>query len=165
MIADIRAVFEARKDPARLEAFRRNVDFGCGVARFRAAPFNDTAFEELLSSGRLNMISDQQLRGEIRDLATAQAAAEKQVGYGRELIFSQLSELTPYYRFDIIAGGKTTCSLDWARLLKDPAAVNTIVRAYRVHGLTLDERLKVKHRTERLLGNLACKLGKPECKA
>ena len=164
MRSEIRAVFDARNDPAQLAIYQQKTDFGCGAARFRAAPFNDTAFEELLSSGRLNMVSDQQLRGEIRDLATAQAAAEKQVQYGRELVLNQLSELGDYYRFDIATGGKTICHIEWARLLEDPRAVNTIVRAYRVHLLALEERLKVKRLTERLLQHLACKLDKPECK-
>lgn len=163
MRSEIRAVFEARNDPAKLATYRQTTDFGCGAARFRSAPFNDTAFEELLSSGRLNMVSDQQLRAEIRDLATAQAASQKQVIYGRELVLNQLSELNDYYRFDIVGGGQTSCHIEWERLLKDPRAVNTIVRAYRVHLLALEERLKVKRLTEKLLQHLACKLGKPEC--
>jgi len=164
MRSEIRAVFDARNNPAQLEVYRKTTDFGCGAARFRAAPFNDTAFEELLSSGRLNMISDQRLRGEIRDLATAQAAAEKQVNYGRELVLNQLSELNAYYRFDIVADGDTACHLEWQQLLKDPKAVNTIVRAYRIHLLALQEREKVKGLTQRLLQHFACKLGKPECR-
>ena len=52
MRSEIRLIFEAREDLAQLEMYRQSTEFGCGAARFRAAPFNDTAFEELLSSGR-----------------------------------------------------------------------------------------------------------------
>ena len=161
---DIRQAFTARGDPFALERYRRQDNYGCATARLPAAPFNDTAFEELLSSGRLNLIGDERLRSEIRDLATAQAAASKQVDAGRQLVLNQLNELNAYYRFDMRRDGQVSCGIDWAGLLAKPTAVNAILRAYRVHYFTLTERLKVLSLTRRVLNDLACKLGKPDCK-
>ena len=153
----------ARATPKRLEELSRRPDFGCGAARFRSANFNDTGFGELVASGRLNLISDQALRSQVRDLAAAQATSSRQVEYARELMLGQLPYLDPYYRFDVDASRRESCHIDWVGLAKDPKAVNAVIRAHRVHGFVMDERQKVRAGSQALIRRLACALGKPEC--
>ena len=159
----IRQALAARVDANRLQAVSSLNDFGCGAGRFRSANFNDTGFTELVSSGRLNIISDPTLRSEVRDLAAAQATSSKQVEYARELMLGQLPYLDNYYRFDIDAAGRESCRLDWSVLVRDPKAVNAMTRAHRVHGFVMDERQKVRARSQALIRRLACILDKPEC--
>ena len=154
----------ARGSAVRLEAVSRREAFACGVGRFRSANFNDTGFEEMISSGRLNMISDPALRSEVRNLAAAQATAAKQIDYARDLMLGQLPYMDVHYRFDLAPGGRSECYIAWPELVRDQKAVNAVVRAHRVHGFVMDERQKVRVRTKALLGRLACILDKPECK-
>lgn len=156
-------VLTARATPAHLEELSRRKDFGCGAPRFRSANFNDTGFEELVASGRLNLISDQALRSQVRDLAAAQATSSRQVENARGLMLNQLPYLDPYYRFDVDASRRESCHIDWVALVKDQKAVNAVVRAYRVHGFIMDERQKVRAGSQALIRRLACLLGKPEC--
>ena len=160
----IRQAMAARGSRIELDPLSRREGFACGVARFRNANFNDTAFEELIASGRLNLISDAALRSEVRDLAAAQATASKQIEYSRQLMLNQLAHLDPYYRFELEPGGRSQCRIDWAGLVKDRKAVNAMVRGHRVHGFVMDERQKVRTRTEALIRRLACILGKPDCR-
>lgn len=162
---EIREALAARVNANRLQAVSRRKDFGCGAGRFRSANFNDTGFAEMVSSGRLNSISDPALRSEVRDLAAAQATSSKQVEYARELMLGQLPYLDNYYRFDIDADGRETCHLNWSVLVQDPKAVNAMARAHRVHGFVMDERHKVRVRSQALIRRLACILDKPECQA
>ena len=159
----IREAMAARGDEQRLEALG-NRGFGCGVGRFRSANFNDTGFEELVSSGRINLISDQALRSDVRDLAAAQATASRQLQYARELMLEQLTYLDGYYQFDMDRDGRSQCRIDWRALVRDLKAVNAIVRGHRVHGFVMEERKKVRARSQALVRRLACKLDKPGCK-
>lgn len=161
---EIREALAARVDSQRLQAVSRRKNFGCGAGRFRSANFNDTGFAELVSSGRLNIISDPALRSEVRDLAAAQATSSRQVEYARELMLGQLPYLDNHYQFDIDAAGRETCSLDWSALVRDQKAVNAMARAHRVHGFVMDERQKVRARSQALIRRLACILDKPECR-
>lgn len=160
--AQIKEAMAARGNEQRLEALG-NRGFGCGVGRFRSANFNDTGFEELVASGRINLISDQALRSEVRGLAAAQATAARQLQYARELMLQQLTYLDGYYRFDMDRDGRSQCRIDWPALVRDPKAVNAIVRGHRVHGFVMDERQKVRARSQALIRRLACILGKPDC--
>ena len=151
--AQIRQAMAARGDQERLEA-SGNRGFGCGVGRFRSANFNDTAFEELTSSGRINLISDQALRSDVRDLAAAQATASRQVQNARETMLGQLPYLDGYYRFEMDRDGRSQCRMDWPALVRDRKAVNAIVRGHRVHGFVMDERQRVRARSRALIRRL-----------
>jgi hypothetical protein len=162
---EIRGGMAARGNAALLEALsRRQASNSCGFGRIRDATFNDTGFEELISSGRINLITDPSLRSEVRDLAAEQAASARQVLYSRELMFGQLRHVDPYYLFDMDAAGRPRCRTDWPALVRDQQAVNAVIRGHRVHGFVLDGRQRVRARMQALIGRLACKLGKPECK-
>ena len=154
---------KARATPARLKELSRRPDFGCGAPRFRSAKFNDTGFEELVASGRLNLISDQALRSQVRDLAAAQATSSRQVEGAREVMLNQLPYLDPYFRYDVDASRHELCRIDWLALVKDQKAVNAVVRAHMLHGFVMDERQKVRAGSQALIRRLACLLDKPEC--
>jgi len=160
---EVRSALAARGDAALLQAISRRPGFGCGVGLLRTTTFNDTGSQELVSSGRINLISDTVLRAEVRDLAAEQAASLRQVDNIRYLI-NQRRSLDPYYRFDMDRSGQSQCHLNWATLVRDPEAVNAIILAHRLHGFVLDQRQRVRARTHTLIGRLACKLGKPECR-
>ena len=162
-MGEIRAVMAARNDADLLRRYAAIDSFGCDMVRHPSAPFNDSAYEDLVSSGRLNLISDPRVRAEVRNLTTAQGAAKGQLTFGRDLVMLQLSSLDPYYRYQLMPSGTTKCGIDWPRLIQDPRATNAVFRAYRLHQRVRAERRKELAQTKRLLGELACKLGKPEC--
>ena len=161
---EIRLAVAATNDGRLLQRYAGTDSFGCDMVCHPSAPFNDSAYEDLISSGRLNRISDPQLRGEIRNLTTAQGAAKGQLTFGRDLVMLQLSSLDPYYRYQLLPSGTTECRIDWPGLMRDPQATNAVFRAYRLHQRVSTERHKELAQTERLLGNLACKLDKPGCR-
>jgi len=161
---EIRAGMAARGNATLLEALSRRQTFhSCGFGRIRDATFNDTGFEELISSGRINLITDPALRSEVRDLAAEQATSARQVIYSRELMLGQLEHLEPYYKFDMDVDGRSRCRTDWPALVRDPLAVNAAIRGHRVHGFVLDGRQRVRARSQALIRQLACRLDKPEC--
>ena len=159
----MRHAMAARGSPSQLVAWSHRELFACGLGRFRRANFNETGFEELIASGRLNLLSDAALRSEVKDLAAAQVTLSKQIESARELTLGDLPYLNNYYRLDLEPGGREHCRIDWPELVKDQRAVNAVVRAYRLHGFVMDSRQKVRTRTEGLITHLACKLDKPEC--
>lgn len=159
----IRAVMAASDDTDQLRRYAATESFGCDMVRHPSAPFNDSAYEDLVSSGRLNLISDPQVRAEVRNLTTAQGAAKGQLTFGRDLVILQLSSLDPYFRYQLLPSGTTKCWVDWPRLIQDPLATNAVFRAYRLHQRVSTERRKELAQTERLLGKLACTLDKPRC--
>jgi len=162
---DIRLAVAAIDDAGLLQRYAETESFGCDMVRHPSAPFNDSAYADLISSGRLNRISDPQLRGKIRDLTTAQGAAKGQLTFGRDLVMLQLSSLDPYFSYQLLPDGATKCRVGWPRLMRDPQATNAVFRAYRLHQRVITERHKELAQTERLLGTLACRLDKPECRS
>ena len=74
------AAFGAKDDPARLQAYSTQTDFGCRAGYLGTAPFSDTVAQELLSSGKLNTISDPSLRAKIRDLTICAKPGQNEGG-------------------------------------------------------------------------------------
>lgn len=164
VIAQVRAVVAAKSSPAVLAHFAQQEAFGCGIARQPLTTFNDTEYQELVASGRINTISDPKLRSDVRELTADQAAANALSTFGRDLLFTTLPDFNAYYHSDIAADGQPTCHIDWPKLVKDPLAVTAIVRGYRVHQMISDRRQAVLLQTERVRAEIACKIGKPECR-
>ena len=118
-MGEIRLAMAAIDDADLLRRYAATESFGCDIVRHPSAPFNDSAYQDLISSGRLNRISDPQLRGEIRDLTTAQGAAKGQLTFGRDLVMLQLSSLDPFYSYRLLPSGTTECRVDWPGLMRD----------------------------------------------
>ena len=164
VVREVPVALAARGSPAKISALPRRRDFGCGLSRPLLAPYNDTAYEELVQSGRMSLLSDAKLRKAVRDLAASQNWGASQGIFTREQLNINLPPLTPYY--DIRIGGDPAgaCRIDWPKVLADDPAVYAATRLLRRHGQMLETRKRTFDLTLQVRQMLACKLGKPECK-
>lgn len=157
--------FDAFDDSAALARLAATPNVGCRGAVMPSLGFNDTSFQELSTSGRLNILSDPQLRAELRDVVAAQADAEgnRQNNYGFGIENQRV--LNPYYVFGLDAHGNRTCRMDWPRLAHDPAARNAVVRSARLHTLLWNKRAYARDRLALAHNRIACELGKSDCRS
>lgn len=149
----------ARGDPQALASQRT----GCGAESFPGLGFNDTNYEELSASGRLNIVSDPQLRMELRQAAAGQADAVGQLNYARQRGIPIREALDPYWRLDVDREGKRSCQVNWPGLVKDQRAVNAVVLAERNQLLMWWKRAYTRDLLATAHNRIACKLGKPDC--
>lgn len=156
-----RQVFQARNDRQRLQAYSGEPG-GCQAGYLRTAPFSDTVFQELISSGKLDRIRDPQLRAKIRDLTTLQAGLKDRAEAGREVTRDEGPSLIRHHRYEILSGGRSTCRVVWPDLFADPAAVTAAVRTYRMHELVGEGRRDLLRETERVRRDVGAALGKTE---
>lgn len=164
VMIDLQKAFAARGDRARLEEYSSTHNFGCAVGYLRSTPFSDTAFQELVSSGRLSMISNADLRTRIRDLTTEQASLKDRAAEGSALALDKSAMLDPYYRYELLADGSTRCYVNWSRLFDDPRAVTAAVRVYRIQELVRSGRVDLRRMTEEVRAEVGCELGKVPCR-
>ena len=151
---------QSRSDPRLLASY----SFGCGADSMPGLGFNDTSYGELSASGRLNLVSDPQLRLELRQVAAAQADAVAQLNYARQRSIAIRQALEPYYLLDIDQDGRRTCSMNWTALVKDPIARNAVVSAERHQLLMWWKRSYTRDLLARAHNRIACKLSKPDCR-
>lgn len=163
MIQLYRQAFEARLDPKRLQALSI-VEGGCRAGYLGTAPFSDTIFQELISSGKLDRIRDPQLRAKVRDLTTTQAWLKERADAGREVTRDSTPAMIRHQRYEILPGGRSTCRILWPELFNDSAAVTAAVRTYRMHELVGSGRRDLLRETESIRKMIGCKLHKPECR-
>lgn len=156
-----RRAFAARHDPQRLQAY--SAEFGgCRAGYLGTAPFSDTVFQELISSGKLDRIRDPRLRSKIRDLTTTQAWLKDRADAGREVARDSTPALIRHQRYEISPDGTSTCQILWAQLFNDPAAVTAAVRTYRMHELVGKGRRDLLRETESVRKDIGTALGKSE---
>ncbi len=161
---EIGAALRNRHRPDLLARFARSEDgFGCGTATLPAAPFNDTASQELVASGKINLISDPALRALVREVAASQAQGALRLSYGRQLIGTIYPPIMRYYRSSL-EGDKVRCRIQWDALVQDQTAFIAALASYQSHGLLREEREKTLDAERQLNRVLACKLGKLECR-
>ena len=154
----------AAGDPRKVAALPLGTGFGCGLPGFTPAPYNDTAYTDIVQSGHLGLLSDSALRTAVRDLAASQLLGASEVASGREQLQIYLPPLDPYYRVSIDSKFQPLCQIDWPRLLSDQSAVNGMARGVRRHLQVLRARERTYQQTLRVKRMLACKLGKQECR-
>jgi hypothetical protein len=164
-LREIGIAVRSRNKPEDLAKFSKIDSFGCQAAMQPSAGYNETAFEELVASGRLNLVSDPALRSLIRDLVAVQSMGSAQLAYSRQQVALMLPALNPYYRLEVAPTDDqdSQCYIDWPRLVGDQQAVNAAVRAYRVHQLMLSVRTNMQELNQRVEARLACVLEKPNC--
>jgi hypothetical protein len=164
-VREIGLALRSRTKPDQLAKFARTESFGCQAATLPSVGFNDTAFEELIASGRLNVASNSELSSLIRDLVAAQGAGSAQLAYSRQQVALMLPALSPYYRLDVSPTDEqnTLCYIDWPRLVNDQQSLNAAVRAYRVHQLMLSVRTDMQNLNKSVQAKLACVLGNRDC--
>ena len=166
VLREVPMALEARGDAARIGALPRRRDFGCGLSRPLLAPYNDTAYEQLVQSGRISLLSDPRLRTAVRDLAASQNWGASQGVFTREQLNINLPPLTPFYDISINTNidSAPQCRIDWPRLLADDQAAYAATRLVRRHRQMWEVRNRTFDLTMRVRQMLACKLDKPECK-
>ena len=164
VVREVPVALAARGNPAKVRALPSQRDFGCGLSRPLLAPYNDTAYEELVQSGRMSLLSDAKLRKAVRDLAASQNWGASQGIFTREQLNINLPPLTPYYDVGIGGGLSGACRIDWPKVLADDPAVYAATRLLRRHGQMLETRKRTLDLTLQVRQLLACKLDKPECK-
>jgi hypothetical protein len=148
-------------DALRLLAGREG--YGCWQMQMPAATYNSTSSEELISSGRLNLVSSSQLRLQLRELAAAQAEDAALLGYRRDITQVEAPYLHPYYRLSLGPGPEPICFIDWPSLARDPKAITAIVHTYRAHARLEQSRKILLRKAEDAQHSLACALHKTEC--
>jgi hypothetical protein len=166
VLREVPIALEARGNLTKISALPDRRDFGCGLSRPLLAPYNDTAYEELVQSGRISLLSDPKLRAAMRDLVASQNWGASQGIFTREQLNINLPPLTPYYDLSVSTNLDSTplCRIDWPRLLADDPAVYAATRLLRRHRQMWEVRRRTFDLSLQVQQMLACKLGKPECK-
>jgi hypothetical protein len=141
----------------------RKPEWGCGADSMIGLGFNDTSYHELSASGGLNIVSDPDLRAELRDVAAAQADAVAQLNWSRQNSIPIRRALDPYYFMDLDRDGNRTCTVNWGALQKDPIARSAVARASRNHVLMWWKRAYTRDVLATAHNRIACKLGKSDC--
>ena len=165
MIRLYREAFGARDDPKRLQAHSAVLggwQRGCRAGYLGTAPFSDTVFQELISSGKLDRIRDPQLRAKVRDLTTKQAWLKNRADGAREVTRDSTPALIRHQRFGIMPDGRSACRILWSELFNDPAAVTAAVWTYRMHETVGSGRRDLLRQTESVRRDIGAWLGKPE---
>jgi hypothetical protein len=155
--------FRALDDKTALVKLAKTPNIGCRARVFPGLGFNPTAFQELSASGRLNIISDAQLRAEMRDVVAAQADAESNRQNQQVSGMESNGVIGPYYEAGLDANDNNTCKVDWPRLAQDPAARRSLVRASFGHTLMWKKYAYVRDKLAIAHNHIACYLGKPDC--
>jgi hypothetical protein len=152
-------------DEAALARFAATPGSCYGLASYPGLGFNDTSYEELSASGRLNIVSDPVLRAELREVAAAQADSVTQLNYSRAQGIPIVEALNAFVVLGLDQDGNRTCRTDWPALVKNQGARNAVVRNARLHGLMWQKRAYTRDVLAKAHNHIACKLGKPDCLA
>ncbi len=165
MASQMRTALSHQNDPEALRRLSKIEGYACWPLFMPAAPYNDTASEELIGSGKLSLISDPKLRLSLRELASAQAFGAKQLESSREIARLFFPYLRPYYQLSLGSRAVPDCYGDWPALMQNQAARNDLLRLYRTHA-----RLEVYRRAQLIKAEeaqtaLACALRSDDCKA
>lgn len=157
--------FNALDDSTALAELARTPNIGCRAAVMPGLGFNNTSFQELSSSGRLNLVSDPELRAQLREVVSAQADAEANRANNYVGAVAVQSTLEPYFVLGLDRNENRTCRMDWPRLARDPLARNSLVRAARLHTLLWNKRAYSRDVLAKANNQIACVLGKPNCRS
>lgn len=160
----LRAAYDARGDVRQVRILDAQVGgSACRIFNLPSLGISDTTAQELLNSGRLDIVSNAGLRNALRVLAASQAEAAGQLVYARQIVPMIDQNLDKYMIASLDSSGRNTCRFQWSNALADPVAVYAILRARRVHELMGDERKTISLRAADVHRALACSLGKPDC--
>ena len=126
--------------------------------------YNTTSFQELSASGRLNLIRDPEMRASLRAVVAAQADAEANRENSLEFAMEGFRMLEPHLVRGLDQNDNRTCSVDWARLAKDPSGRVAMARSARLHSLMWNKYAYVHDKLAVAHNQLACRLRKPDCR-
>ena len=163
--AALRSIVEAGGDPSKLRLLDAQAGgAGCRTYVLPSLGVSDATAEELLNSGRLNVVSDADLRDQLRLLAATQQEAAGQLAYAREVVPMIDEGLGKYIFASLGPSGENTCRVHWSQALADPLAVRAILRAKRIQELMAEERRNISGRALAVHNALACYLHKADCR-
>ena len=151
-------------DPRAVARLAATPNVGCRSTVFPALAFNNTSFQELSNSGRLNAISDPDLREQLREVVSAQADAEEQRSNSLAFAMEAYRTLLPYYVPGLDRDGNRTCRMDWPRLVQDKQARFALARSARLHALVWTRRAYTRDALAAAHNRIACILNKPDCR-
>lgn len=157
--------YRALEDPKRLAHLIGEPNIGCRGAVMPGLGYNTTSFQELSASGRLNLISDPDLRASLRAVVAAQADAEANRQNSVEFAMEGFRMTEPYLVRGLDAHDNRMCRVDWLRLARDPAGSVAMARAARLHSLMWMKYAYVHDKLAAAHNQLACHLRKPDCRA
>jgi len=156
--------FNSLDDPAAMARLAETPNVGCRSAVMPGLGFNNTSFAELSASGRLNVVSDAELRSELRKVVAVQADAEANRVNNYAAALDNQRALEPYYVLSLDRHDNRTCRLNWPQLAGDLRARNALVRSARLHTLSWNKRAYLRDVLARSHNRVACALGKPDCR-
>ena len=151
-------------NPAALARLAESTRY-CFGASFPGLGFNDTSYEELSASGRLNVVRDPALRSALREVAAAQADAVSQLNYARSQGIPITDALDEFVILSLDEDANRACRTNWPALVKVHHARNAVVRTARLHGLMWLKRAYSRDVLAKAHNAIACRLGKPDCLA
>ena len=126
--------------------------------------YNTTSFQELSASGRLNLISDPELRASLRAVVAAQADAEANRQNSLDFALEGFRTIEPSLVRGLDTNDDRTCRVDWLRLSRDPGGAAAMARAARLHSLMWTKYAYVLDKLMIGHNQLACRLRKPDCR-
>ena len=155
--------FRALNDERALLRLASTPNVGCRSNVNPPLGFNTTSFQELSASGRLNIVSDPEIRAAMRDVVAAQANANELAQRNEALMLDNQRTLSPYVVLGLDENDNRTCRMDWPRLATDQAARRVLVSSVRLHSLLWMQRAWVRDRLAIAHNRIACALHKPDC--
>ena len=156
--------YHALEDSARLAQLAATPNVGCRVAVMPGLGYNTTSFQELSASGRLNLISDAELRSSLRAVAAAQADAEANRQNSFEFAMEVFRMLEPYLVVGLDANENRICRVDWRRLAGNNSGRTVMARSARLHALMWTKYAYVHDKLMIAHNQLACHLAKHDCR-
>ena len=129
-----------------------------------AARISNTAYQELISTDKLGVIRDRELKLHLSTAMATHNFVAAQLGYFRDAFIHYNGILLPYYRYRFDPRtGDVACSMAWRELSGDPLARTTIASAYTDQRNFTRWRTQEREAVEAVRDRLACLLDKPEC--
>lgn len=119
----------AVRDPVAAETYLRRGDAGCNLLRLPAVRYHSP--RGLEAGERAGIIEDAALRHLIRASDAERSFNDRQLDYFRDAFHRYSEVLEPYMRWQLVAAGMATCSVDIAALAQDPTAVSVLPKAGR----------------------------------
>ena len=161
----IEGIRHPNDEPAGMTPARKAPGSFCGLTSYPGLGFNDTNYDVLIASGRLNIVSDPELRAQLREVAAAQADSVTQLNYNRSRSITFQQAIEPYSIRQFDKNGNSSCRIDWPALVKDRDARNAVMRGAGYQILMWVRRAYTRDILAKAHNRIACKLGKPDCLA
>ncbi len=141
--------------------------FAENEVRFYALPsavLKTGTINELISTGRLALITNQSIRDAINTVNSAHTSAKEQLEYMRDNIsLSDATFMGRFYVYAVNEDGRTITKQDFNKVLGDTEIISAMQQAMGSHFLMAQARQYELNTVTGALNLIACELGKEEC--